>query len=296
MRWKSSPFHGAAFEHASLGRIELVEARGKQRLNCRGYRDVVVVGLANKRDHLLEEQRVPLGRRADPVSQRLANASERVEQAVGLRRVQRLQESGGRVKHAGAPARAGVEQLRTCRAEQKDRRVTRKHSDVLEKVEELLLRPVEVFENANERPLACRVLEQLPRCPRDFVGRGRRRRLAEERAEGRRGSVVRRQLIELFQQLDEWPIRDSLAVREAATRHDPRIDPTHEFSREPRLADSRGTQPVNSWPSAGSPHAQTRRAGCATRFHDRPSASRIAAAERRAPRAPGTRTPAPTCL
>ena len=61
-----------AFENVSLGRVELVEPRGKERLDRRrnGNR-ASVVGLLDERQHLLDEERVATRRSADTQVQRL---------------------------------------------------------------------------------------------------------------------------------------------------------------------------------------------------------------------------------
>ena len=55
-----------AFENVSLGRVELVEPRGEQRLDRRRNRNrASVVGLLNEREHLLDEEWVATRRTAD---------------------------------------------------------------------------------------------------------------------------------------------------------------------------------------------------------------------------------------
>ena len=59
----------ASLEHAPLRRLELVEARGEQRLQGGRYGDVAV-GLAAHRQHLADEERVAARRAGDPRAQR----------------------------------------------------------------------------------------------------------------------------------------------------------------------------------------------------------------------------------
>src|SRR5438477_5155890 len=56
-RWKISPSIAPPLEHAPLGRLELVQARGEQR--PQGGRDNhLALRLARHRQHLLDEERV----------------------------------------------------------------------------------------------------------------------------------------------------------------------------------------------------------------------------------------------
>ena len=61
-------------------------------------------------------------------------------------------------------------------AEQQDRRAGREQGDVLDEVEERLLAPLDVVEQADERRL---LLEQLAERPGDLLGRGCLVRLAQ---------------------------------------------------------------------------------------------------------------------
>ena len=58
----------AALEHASLGRLELVESGGEQRLQRRRDDDLAL-GLVGHRDHLLDEERVAARGASDPLAQ-----------------------------------------------------------------------------------------------------------------------------------------------------------------------------------------------------------------------------------
>ena len=80
-------FDRAAFEHAALGRLELVEPRREQRLDRPRDRDLAVAGRLDERDHLLDEERVPLGRIADPLLEvgiERAFAQQPLQQLVAL--------------------------------------------------------------------------------------------------------------------------------------------------------------------------------------------------------------------
>jgi len=62
------PFDGAALEHVSLGRFELIQARGQQRLDRRRDLDLRASGVPYEGEHLLDEERITLGCHADPVA------------------------------------------------------------------------------------------------------------------------------------------------------------------------------------------------------------------------------------
>src|SRR6185437_3894921 len=53
----------AAFEHATFRSIELIDARGQQRLDRRWHRHRLRPRVACHRDHLLDEERVACGTR-----------------------------------------------------------------------------------------------------------------------------------------------------------------------------------------------------------------------------------------
>jgi hypothetical protein len=77
--------------------------------------------------------------------------AEALDHRVGVLRAERLQQHGRRIDLAPGPARATVEELRSGGAEQQDRRVPRQIGDVLDEVEERLLAPVDVVEDADDR-------------------------------------------------------------------------------------------------------------------------------------------------
>ena len=109
---------------------------------------------------------------------------------------------------------------------------------MLDQVEEHLLAPLDVVEDDHQRPFRRGVLQGLAERPRDLLRRCRRLRLAEQRADRRRGGLVRRQHVELLQHLDDRPVGDPLAVGEAAAAEDGRLDRSQQLRGEPRLADA----------------------------------------------------------
>ena len=102
---------------------------------------------------------------------------------------------------------------------------------MLDEVEERLPRPLEVVEHAHERLLGRDFLEQLAEGPRDLVRGACRLRRPQERVDRRRSSGLRRPRSELLHHLDDGRVRDSLAVVEAATRDDGRIEGAKELAR-----------------------------------------------------------------
>ena len=219
----------AALEHAPLGRLELIEARREQRLQ-RGRDDHLAVRLAGHRQHLLDEERVAARGASDPLAQ-LAGDPLR-DQLVDVLVAQRLEPKRHR------PGGAALGELRPRHAEQQDRCARGQERDVLDQVEERLLAPLDVVEDDHERPLRRGLLQRLAERPGDLLRRRRRLRLAEQRADRRRGGLVRGQHVELLQHLDDRPVGDPLAVGEAAAADDRRVDRSQSLRGEPGLADA----------------------------------------------------------
>ena len=201
------PLHGAALDHCALVVAEAVEARLQQRLDRRRHRQRTAAFLAHHRDHLLDEQWISV-RRCEDASADVGVEGDAVEQVVEelvdvpLR--QRLEQDRRGVRLAAAPHGPCVEQLRARDAEQEDRPVARPVRDVLDDVEERLLRPLEIVEDDDERLLRGGALEQAAE---------RELRLGRRRAEDRV-----RVGAELKNDLDERPVGDAFAVGEAAAR------------------------------------------------------------------------------
>ena len=170
-RWKISPSIGAPLEHAALGRLELVEAGGEQRLQGRRDADLAV-GRVGHREHLRDEERIAAGsaERSVPAGRRRA-AQDQLVDVLGS---QRLDPEGDR------PGRTALAEFGTRHAEQEDRRAGGEECDVLDEVEEV------------SRPTGCRRRRPPPvagRCSSSLrtaqaISSARRWRfaLAEERA------------------------------------------------------------------------------------------------------------------
>ena len=204
----------AALEDASLGRLELVEPRGEQRVQRRRDDDLAL-RLAGHRDHLLDEERVAACGARDPLAQVLGGVlgDELANVVVGKRLEPERHRPGGPLIGERGP----------CHAEQQDRRVRGEQRDVLDQVVEGLLAPLDVVEHDHQRPLRRGLLQRLAEGPGDLLRRRRRIALAEQRADRRRRSLVGRHEVELLQHFDDGPVGDPLAVREAATAHDRRV-------------------------------------------------------------------------
>ena len=167
-----SPLDGAAFEHRALGRIQLVEAGAQQRLDRRRHGHLSVGRVTDEADHLLDEERVPLGRPEDPAAQRMIDlgaVEQALDELLGVACREGLQQHGRRVQLAAAPVRPAVEQLGARHAEQQDRGVAAQVGDVIDEVEERVLAPVNVVEDGDERRAARLGLEQSPHCPGDLL-------------------------------------------------------------------------------------------------------------------------------
>ena len=81
------------------------------------------------------------------------------------------------------PADSQLAELRSSHAQHENGSVPRKERQVLDQVEEGLFGPLQVVEDANQRRLACALLEQLTEAPGDLLGRRGLLDLAEQRTE-----------------------------------------------------------------------------------------------------------------
>ena len=208
-------FDGGSFEHGPLAGLQLVESGGEQRLQRRRDDDLAV-GRACHADHLVHEERVAAGGARDSLAELAGSprgSSESTSPAV--RRSSRIVtcQSGRRSTSSGR----AMQRIRIGLSGREKR-------DVLDQVEEGLLAPLDVVEHDDERPLGGSMLERLAKRPRDLLGRHGCFVLTEERADRGGGPLVARPAIQLHQHLDHGPVRDSLAVRQAARGDDPCID------------------------------------------------------------------------
>ncbi len=209
------PDERRALEHLALVVRQLVETRGEQRVDRRRQLRGLTA-FRECRQELLDEQRIALGGPPDlgaGLLLHLPAGDESADQLVGLGVGQRLQRDGA-VRLAGAPARSRVEQLGPRETEEQDRRVARPVDEVLEQVEERRLRPVDVVDDSASGRSRARCSNALRTDQKIVLRRGRREGGAK--LDLRAGRA---------EDLDERPVRDALAVREAAPREDRRLTP-----------------------------------------------------------------------
>ena len=180
--------HGAALDDCALLRVQPVQAGREQELDRRRNGHVREVldrapravlepqqsVVDQHREHLLDEQRVALGRLEDPGPggwRDLGTAEEVVHQRRRRLAVERLQQDRARVHLPARPPRADLEKLRARHAEEQERGVARPVGEVLDQVEEGRLGPVDVVEHHGHRPVAREVLEELADAPERLLGR-----------------------------------------------------------------------------------------------------------------------------
>src|SRR5262245_60298397 len=224
---EGTALYRAVLEHGALGRNELVEACGEQGLDR--WRDVHLLStrVPDEGKHLLEEERIALRHLHDPLVKLGGHLPELREQPLRLARVERLEQNGGRVPLAATPRRPTLQQLRPRQAQQQDGRITREVGEVLDEIEQRLLGPVQVVEDADERLRLRLLLEQLAKAPGDLLGARGKLRLAEQRPQWPRRVALQRP--ELLQNLNDRPVRDPLAVGEAAAAQHPRFEACQEL-------------------------------------------------------------------
>ena len=223
--------HRRPFEHPALRRLEPVETGGEHRAERRGH-DHVARALRHRK-HLLDEQRVPARRQRDLASELERDALGDQLHHMGLVERTESQRDG--------PARPQLRELGACDTEQEDRPPGRQQRHVLDEVEECLLAPLDVVEDDHQRLVRGGALERLAKGPCDLVGGGGVVALAEQGPNRSDGRLVGRKDVELLQHLDDRPVRDALAVGQAATVDHPSAHQPDSLRHEPRLADSRVT-------------------------------------------------------
>jgi hypothetical protein len=267
---------GAAFDHGAFLRVQSVETGGEQQLDRRRHRDVREILDRSPRavlepeepvvdehaEHLLDEERVTLGGLQDPGSRVLGDlrATEQVVYEVGhLVPGEGLQQDLGGVQLPAAPVRTELQQLGSRDTQEQERRITRPVREVLDQIEEVRLRPVDVVEHAHERTLVREVFEELADAPLAVLCGDRlapRQQSRDERhdaiailgavGEGRELRACRREIVRAFHagrllhDLDEREIRDALAVGEAPAAQDRGLGTRSrdELLNQPRLPDA----------------------------------------------------------
>jgi hypothetical protein len=264
---RATPEHaadqGTVAEDRAGSRRERVDARGDQRLQrVRDPHGGALALLDQHSDRLLDEQRVPFGLleedAAKPVGQRRP-LDEGVHELGRLRVGQRRELDRDRAAPAPSPAGPRIEQLGASEADDEHWCVVDAVGEVLDEVEERLLRPVDVLEPEDEglrlrearRPLVRGPRDLLPaawprdvvqhaRCEAEQVGDGVARARLAQLLDRLLGRVVVGDPGRSLHHLRERAVGDSLAERRAASRQDTRpLQPGVELLCEPALADSR---------------------------------------------------------
>ncbi len=210
---------------------------------------------------LLDEERVALGLREHgrDVDRQLELGGQRGDELGALVGPQRLELERRRADAASAPRRPDVEQLGARDAEQEQRRLAHPRGEMLDQLEQRLLAPVHVLEHEHERLRLGELLRPRTRRPCDLLLRA----LALDRLEhadrepeqiGDRLVLAARAqlLLRLVERvvvgdaggrldhLGERPVRDALAVRQAAAgEHGRAFEAVRELAREPALPDAR---------------------------------------------------------
>jgi hypothetical protein len=227
-----------AVEDGALGGRKAVDACREQRLDRRGRPGRDLARLVEHRDHLLEEERVALGRREQPRAvgrARDAAAREAGEQVGGRLVVERGERDDRATGSRLAPLGPALEQLRAGEADHEQRHARGAGGDVLERVDQRRLGPVDIVEDQDERAVAGGDLEQAPDGPVRLLDRHRARCgadqprdplgdapsvgvVADERSDRRLVDAAGERADDLGQR----PVGDALAVGHAAPGRDRR--------------------------------------------------------------------------
>ena len=222
----------------------------------------VAAALEHHADRLLDEERIAfrlLEQRAAQVGLEAVGllGQQRLDETLALGAAERFELDRGRPDTASAPAGMVVEQLGAREAELQERR-PHPVGEVLDQVEQRLLRPVDVLEDEDDGLRLGELLDERTRRPGDLL----RRAVALERLEHARREpeqvgdrlvlaaglellerlldrVVVRDPGDSLDHLGERPVRDALPVREsAALQHRRALEPVDELARQAALADT----------------------------------------------------------
>ena len=169
--------HGRVLEHAPLLGGQAVEPGCDQRVQrLRHFERADLADRQVDRPFLHEQaaveqhphrldrvQRHTLGAREDLLAQRRRKTGHEPDQQLLHRGGgQRLEVERAEVALAGAPARPALEQLRACERDHVERRVARPLEQVLDEVEQALVRPLHVLEREHRRIDVGEPLEEQP--------------------------------------------------------------------------------------------------------------------------------------
>lgn len=189
---------------------------------------------------------------------------EPADEPCGLLIRERGERDCERVRLATTPARSPLQELRPRRADDEERNSAHPVDEVIKEVEQVLVAPMQILQNQNERPLRGKRLEELPpggKRLRALVAAAHLRRAkADKRAQVRLESAILNRLVQLppnflgrvaledsrlgLDNFAERPERDTVTVWKTAALT-PRdqlligIDDPGELVNDPRLPDSR---------------------------------------------------------
>ena len=149
------PDHGAALEHRALAGSEAIEPRGKERLDRLGQRPLHEPAFQRQCQQLLEKERIALCGPGDAraVIRFEGRSTETFEQRIRLLRGERVEDDPVYVVTLVEERRSLLEQLLARQAHDRDRPLSLVR-ELLDQLEERRLRPVNVVEHEDERPLA----------------------------------------------------------------------------------------------------------------------------------------------
>jgi hypothetical protein len=221
------PLDGAAFKGSTLRSRKLIEARREQRLDARRHRHLGVADSSIIATISSTKSGLPSAAARIRSTQPVLHVSGQLHQEpVGRLAPERLEQNGCRMELAARPTRTAVEQLRSRHAQDHDRSVTRPVGEMLDQVEESLLRPVEIVPDDDERPLTRRFLEETSHGKRDLLFR-RDRVAPEQDAQRPRDPFIEHAFFrpELLDRLDHGPVGDALAVRKTPAMDNSRVEP-----------------------------------------------------------------------
>jgi hypothetical protein len=254
---KDEPRDGGRLDDGALLRPQEIQTGREKRLDRRRHRDLLDTSrrhpppvllpedafVDHHREHLLDEERVPLGGLDDAGSGagvQLRRPEEVLRHPRGVARRERLERQGGGSVQL-LPGGSDVEELVAGEADEQDGPL-RRPEHVLDEVEQGGFRPVDVLEDDDEGSGGRHGLEQLADAPESLLDRelvpreadGRRDAPLDRLVLGEGGDLLARHLGWIVLEdpgggshdLDDGPERDATAVRETAPPDD-RGGPAH---------------------------------------------------------------------
>src|SRR6266545_2598428 len=252
---EAAPHDRCTTEHRQLAWVEAVEPACDQRFDRRWRRQCEIRRLPGQREELLGKEGIASGMLDDLRFQLWVErrVGEAYQQHGDLLRGERLEHDQKARRSGAAPGRPGLSELAARSAEDEDGGLG-PLAEVLDQVEECRLRPVDVVEDEDDRPVSGDRLDEaadspegLARCCRSFgqsdqLGDPLRDLLGVVLLGKQLGDSRRRRFgRDLPDDLGQREVRGTLAVRDTATdEHAPFVaDSGQELPHESRLADAR---------------------------------------------------------